>query len=341
MTVLVTGSGYIGSRVIRDLVDAGHETVVFDMGRPSPACAELLGPDRLATIRWHQGDVSDSHRLTAVVGAERPEAIVHTAFAMGLSDYRASGAGNSGLMPGHAGRDMVGEVNLALALRVNSGGMLNVLEAARLFDVKRVVYTSAFASLGRDIMNFYHEPIGDRALFMPDTMYGATKILNEVMAKIYFDKHGVDSIGFRIARTYGTSHPAPLTDLLRRVAIGEQVDLPDPDYINSYIYVEDCAAAHVHACFAPRTETRVFNLREGEYSNRELLAAIQRVFPGAQVVLTDGPGDGIPTPRIDASGVARELGWRAPHSLDDGLRAVFGHWRTQSDLPPLPSSGNH
>jgi nucleoside-diphosphate-sugar epimerase len=72
-----------------------------------------------------------------------------------------------------------------------------------------------------------------------------------------------------------------------------------------------------------------------------LLAAIQRVFPGAQVVLTDGPGDGIPTPRIDASGVARELGWRAPHSLDDGLRAVFGHWRTQSDLPPLPSSGNH
>ena len=335
MTYLVTGGwGYIGSRIVRDLVADGQSVIVFDASEPGPGARAVIGEKALAKVHAVRGDVSDAMQLYSVVEENKVAFLIHNAFAMGAADYRPKRSTDAPSLTN--GRHvMAAELNLGLALRVNCGGMLNVLEAARLFNVRRVVFTSALAALGLGITEIYHEPIGDRAVFAPDTMYGGTKVLNEVMAKIYADKFRVDNIGFRIARTFGIDSPLPFTDFLRRVAIEEKVDLPDPDYINSYIYVNDCANAHIFACTAPSTKTRVFNLREGEYSNRDLLAAINRVHPAARVTMVSGKGDGIPVPRLDATGIREELRWKARYSLDDALREIFNHWRQQSGLSPL------
>lgn len=324
MGYLVTGgAGFIGRRVVERLLADDERVIVLDR---QPA------PEGMERVRWICGDVADAHDVLSAVEGERPRFVIHTAFAMERADYRPPSAASP--LTG-AGREMVGETNLGLALRVNCGGMLNILDAARLFEVERVVYTSAVAAFGSDIATRHPAPIDDDAVFAPDSMYGATKLLNEVMARLHRDRFGIDSIGFRIARTFGLGNPAPFTDFLRRVAIGEEVDLTDPDYFNSYLFVDDCADALIHACTVPEPPGAVFNLREGEYSNRDLVAAIGRVHPHAKVRLVDGDSDGVRVPRMTDGGVAEQLGWRAPHSLDAALTQVFDAFRAQAGLPSL------
>jgi len=332
MAYLVTGAmGYIGSRVARDLLRAGHKVVGFDRATDSPEARGVLGDDFDRLVRV-QGDIGDTMQVFRAVHENEAEVIVHNAFSMDTADYRPPKGGAQAA----ATVRMVGEVDLAHALRVNSGGMLNILEAARTFGVRRVVYTSAFAALGSRIAQFHAEPITDDAVFQPDSMYGATKILNEVMASIYADRFGVDSIGFRIARTFGYSNPAmPFTAFNRDVALDRPVAFNDPNYINSYIYVEDCAAAHAYACDAPPQTRKVFNLREGEYSNQQLFDAIKRVKPNAEIRWDPSVNDGVPTPRILANAVRDELGWRPRYTLESALREIYNHWREQEGLPLL------
>ncbi len=322
MAYLVTGGmGYIGSRVVRDLLNAGNEVVCLDPAGVTAEAREVIGEQNLGKVKLVQGDVSDAVQVFRLVKENGIDMIIHHAFAMGLADY---------------GKERVGEQHLAYALRVNCMGMINILEAAHLFNVKRVVWTSAVLALGERIGDFHKEPIGDDAVFAPDTMYGGTKLLNEVMARIYFDRYGVDSIGFRIARTFGYSNlKIPFTEFNRKVALNIPVTMADPDYSNSYIYVEDCADAHVKACEVPTTKTRVFNLREGEYTNRQLLETIRRVNPGAKVSLVQGKSDGVRVPRLYTHGLRSELGWQAKHTLEEALREIYNYWRRKEGMPLL------
>lgn len=333
MTFLVTGgSGFIGRRIVMQLAARGERVAVFD--RDGPPEAIVTSDD----LRWTLGDVADQDALMAAVERHAPRFLIHTAFAMDRADYRPRTPTDSPLTRG--GVEMVAEQDLGLALRVNCDGMLHVLEAARRCSIERVVYTSAVAAFGSAIDALHRDPIGDEGVFAPDSMYGATKVLNEVMARLYRDRFDVDSIGLRIARTFGTGNPAPFTDFLRRVAIEEAVDLVEPGYFNSYLYVDDCADAHIFACTAPRPSSPVLNVREGEYSNADLAAAIARVHPTARVRLVDGRDGGVRVPRLLTPGMD-ELGWRAPHDLDRALIAAMNPWRIEAGLPPLaePAAG--
>jgi UDP-glucose 4-epimerase len=322
MAYLVTGGmGYIGSRVVRDLLNAGKEVVCLDPAGVTSEAREVISEQNLGKAKLVKGDVSDAIQVFRIVGENNIDMIIHHAFAMGLADY---------------GREVVGDLQLANILRINCMGMINMLEAAHLFNVKRVVWTSAVAALGLRIGDFHKEPIGDDAIFMPDSMYGGTKLLNEVMAKLYFDRHGVDSIGLRIARTFGYSNlKIPFTEFNRKVALNIPVTMADPDYSNSYIYVEDCADAHVKACEVPTTKTRVFNLREGEYTNRQLLETIRKVNPDAKVSLVEGVSDGIRVPRLDTPGLRDELRWRPKYTLEGALKEIYNYWRRKEGMPLL------
>ena len=232
---------------------------------------------------------------------------------------------------------MVAEDNPALALRVNCGGMLNVLEAARLFDVERVVYTSAVAAFGSAIADLHPDPIGDRGVFAPDSVYGASKVMNEVLARSYGARWGIESVGLRIARTYGVGNPAPFTDFVRRIALGQPAELADPDYFNSYLSVTDCADAHIHACTAPVAGAQVFNVREGEYSNRDLAAAIRRLLPDTAITWVPGSDNGVRVPCLLTEGMADQLQWQASRSLEAGLAEMMNDMRANAGLPPLPA----
>lgn len=74
-------------------------------------------------------------------------------------------------------------------------GTYNVLEAARLEGVRRVVFASSCQAIGRGLDEV--EP-ADTSHFRPVTLYGATKVMGEAMGRFYSDKHGLEFVGVRI-----------------------------------------------------------------------------------------------------------------------------------------------
>ncbi len=76
-------------------------------------------------------------------------------------------------------------------------GVYNVLEAARLEKVRRVVFASSVQAVGfgwRDSS----APLDVISLPRPSSLYGATKIMGEAMGRLYHDKHGLEFIALRI-----------------------------------------------------------------------------------------------------------------------------------------------
>ncbi len=322
MAFLVTGgTGYIGSYVVRDILDQNKnldKVVCLQRSGITPVAREVVGDDRLKRVKVVQGDVSDAVQLFEVIKENHIDVAVHIAY----------------LVP------PTSENQPAYALRVNCGGMSNILEAARLFGLKKVVWTSSSNALGR-VFEFYKEPIGDDdAIYRPDIMYGATKGLNEFMARLYFQKFGVDSIGFRLPRTYGIGrwhgHAQVFMDFLRNAALNTPTSIDDYDLKKAYLYVEDASSIIARACVHSTTKTRVFNIAEGEYSNREVVQAIRRINPGARIKLNKpkpGVVEGYVLPPVKTSGVRKELGWRAKYSLEDGLKRTLNYFRQQEGKP--------
>ena len=113
MAYLITGGmGYIGSRVLRDLLKAGREVVCLDPAGITPEAKEVIGEELSRKVEVVRGDVSDTIQFFRLVRERRVEVIIHHAFAMARNDHYS---------------ELIGEEQFANALRVNCGGMINVL----------------------------------------------------------------------------------------------------------------------------------------------------------------------------------------------------------------------
>lgn len=86
-------------------------------------------------------------------------------------------------------------------LEPNVVGIYNVLEAARLENVRRVVFASSIQAVGwnrRDSSEPTGEPTGVAMLPRPNSMYGVTKVWGETVGRYYHDKHGLEFIALRV-----------------------------------------------------------------------------------------------------------------------------------------------
>ena len=330
MACLVTGgTGFIGSYVVRDLLSQGKEVVCLQRSGVTPVSRFVIGEDNLDKVKVVQGDVSDTLQLFQVIQEHAVDLIVHVSYVM----------------------NDVSEIRPAYALRVNCIGMNNVLEAARLFGLRKVIWASSTQALGQ-LAELYKEPVGDdSAIYMINTMYGATKALNECMGRLYFEKFGVDSICLRIGFTLGVAKfigvgkeiDRALIQFFRNAALNLPATLAttDADRIRALCYVENLSDLIIKACDVPTTKTRTFNAIEYQRSVRQLAEIIRKVNPKAQVTIKEGVGieeatwGGNPEPVLDTTGVRTELGWKPKYSLEEAVKRIFNYFRQQEGLPPL------
>ncbi|MBI4332613.1 MAG: NAD(P)-dependent oxidoreductase [Chloroflexi bacterium] len=323
MAYLVTGgTGFIGSYVVRDLLEAGKKVVCLQRSGITPLFRNVVGEQNIDRVKIFQGDVSDPLQVFDVIRKGNVEVIVHLSYVLPpMSD----------LQP-------------AYALRVNCVGLNNVLEAVRLFGLKRLVWTSSSRAMGR-LKEVWDEPVGgDDALYMPDDFYGATKVLGEFMLKLYFDKYGTDSIGIRTARTFGTGKTTgtgtTLYQFFRNAALGIPATIGGANKVSAYQYVEDLSHLLVCACEVPTPKSRIFATGE-ELTTRQLVEIIRRINPQAQVTVEERADAGmvvIPASASaikDSSRVTVGLGWQPKYTVENGLRKLFNYFRQQEGMPPL------
>jgi UDP-glucose 4-epimerase len=330
MAYLVTGgTGYIGSYVVRDLLEAGKEVVCLQRSGITPVFRMAVGEKNLNKARIVQADISNTYQVFDIIRQNKIDAIIHLACILG-----ATGSSSAETQP-------------AYALQVNCLGMSNLLEAMRLFDIKKMVWTGTGQVFGH-LGEFYQGLVGDdNAIYMPDTMYSSTKVLCETMSRIYFDKFGVDSLGLRtgyilgIGKILGKGNS--FFQFLRNAATNLPAEMAcvDADQSRALGYVENTSDLILKACVSPALKTRNFNAVEYLVSNRELVECILRVNPKAKLTIKDKvtreqqTWGGNTEPKLDISGIRRELNWKPKYTLEEALTKIFNYFRQQEGMPPL------
>ncbi|HKY93570.1 MAG TPA: UDP-glucose 4-epimerase GalE [Nevskiaceae bacterium] len=320
MKVLVLGgAGYVGSHMVRRLLEAGHDVLVFDNLSTGHRAA-------IGDAQFMQADLLDPDAIDVAVKVFQPDAAMH-----------------------FAARSLVGEsvTDPVTYYRHNVGGTLNLLDALRRNGAPRLVFSSTAALFGVP----KSLPILEDDAAAPINPYGWSKRAAEAAiadactayglracALRYFNAAGADPSG-----TIGESH-TPETHLIPNVLraaagtgpalklFGDDFETPDGTCVRDYVHVNDLADAHLLAVEAlGRAELPAFqtyNLGNGQgFSVREVLASAQRVVgrPIPHSVVGRRPGD--PPSLVASSRRAREvLGWRPALDALDTIIETAWRW---------------
>jgi UDP-glucose 4-epimerase len=299
MRILVTGgAGYIGSVVTEELLQAGHQVVVYDNlleGHREAVAAE-------ATLI--QADLLDDETLRSTLNNHRVEAVIHMA--------AHSSVAESCEQPEKYHRN---NVVAGVAL----------LEAMRDASVKKIVFSSSAAVYGEPEL----QPIDERAPTRPANPYGATKLEFEKALGSYVASGGLRHASLRYFNAAGATencgeHHNPETHLIPlvlQVAAGqrEQIEVYGDDYatpdgtcVRDYIHVTDLARAHILALDHLDKGSATYNLGGGNgYSVLEVIHAAQEVT-GREIPTRVGPRRAGDPPTLVASSakIKQELDWQ-------------------------------
>ncbi|HET6874729.1 MAG TPA: NAD-dependent epimerase/dehydratase family protein, partial [Acidimicrobiales bacterium] len=210
--------------------------------------------------------------------------------------------------------------------RINTGGTLTVLEAARAAGVRRVVSTSSSSVYGGAAIL----PTPESAPLVPRSPYAVSKLAGEHYARVYWELHGLETVSLRLFNVFGPRQRPdsmyaaviPLfIDALRRAEPPEVHG--DGKQSRDFTYIDDAVAAFLAAGRAPadRSAGKVYNIAGGrEYSLLDLLEVLQKSLGVNVAPRHVGPRAGdVRHSRADATAAAADLGWSTQVSFEEGV----------------------
>lgn len=268
MKILVTGgAGYIGSHVVKCLLEAGREVVVIDNLAKGHLQAVTGG-------EFIKGDLEDKLLLKDIMSNYDIGGVIHLA--------ADSLVGESMKNPGKYYRN-------------NVANGINLLQAMVDSNVNHIVFSSTAAVYGEPEAM----PIPEEHPLQPTNTYGESKLFFEKILARYHQIYDLDYISLRYFNAAGADPSGeigeahePETHLIPIVlqkALGERQELyifgndyptADGTCVRDYIHVNDLAHAHILALDALEAgkDSAVYNLGNGQgYSVREVIETAHRV----------------------------------------------------------------
>jgi UDP-glucose 4-epimerase len=331
MTWLVTGgAGYIGSHVVRALLDSGRTVVVLD--DLSSGHRQFVPSD----VTLVEGSIVDRTAVDAALGAARDE-------------QREGGGTISGVV-NLAGFKYAG-VSVQQPLHtyeLNVTGLQVLLAAMLDAAVESMVFSSSAATYGTPDVDLVTEATPTS----PESPYGQTKLIGEWLLHDVGVSSGLRHTSLRYFNVVGSGHQdlydtsphnlfprilSALTAGETPMVFGTDYPTPDGSCVRDYVHVQDVADAHVgavEALEAGRPLEPVYNLGSGDgLSVLQIMDAVARVVgtPFAPQLLDRRPGD---PARIVASGelAARDLGWAMRHDVDAMVQSSWRAWTAAQQL---------
>ena len=324
MAILVAGgAGYIGSHMVKDLIEHGEDVVVAD--NLSTGHRDAINPK----AKFYEGDIRDRKFLDKVFDNEDITAVVHfAAFS---------------IVPESMSKPLKYFDN-------NTGGMITLLEAMRDHNIKYIVFSSTAATYGVP----EHMPIKETDPQNPINPYGLSKLMMEKMMAWADKAYGIKFVALRYFNvagaapdgTIGEDHgpETHLVPIILQVAQGKRKELsifgddyntPDGTNVRDYVHVMDLADAHILAIkyLEAGNKSNAFNLGSSTgFSNKQMLEAAREVTgkPIPAKMAPRRPGD--PDSLVAASDKARTiLGWKPKY--DDVHDIIATAWKGHSTHP--------
>ena len=296
-TTLVTGAaGQIGSALTPALRDRYGSSAVL--------ASDVVESDAVSEP-FETLDVTDYEALESVVERNDVDRIFHLAAILSAT----------------------GEQNPQRTYQVNVGGLYNVLEVGRAYDLEQIVVPSSIAVFGPTTPT---NP-GEETILRPTTMYGVSKVITELMADYYYRRYGLDVRGVRfpgllsheakpgggttdyaVEAFYGAIERSRYTCFLR-----EDSRLPMmymPDALNALIDLAEADDADLRY----RCE---YNVGALDFTPAELAAEIERHVPDFEMTYE-------PDERQDIAD-----SW--PDTVDDGAAREDWGWEPEYDLEEM------
>lgn len=319
--LVVGGAGYIGSHMVKLLLQQGNQVTTLDNLSSGHADAITGGV-------FLRGDIADRDFLKGVFSHDRFDAVMHFASCIEV--------GESVSNPGKYYRN-------------NVANTLNLLDAMVESKVPYFIFSSSAAVYGIP----QRTPMDESHPTSPVNPYGRTKLMVEQILEDFGHAHGMKTVSLRYFNAAGADPSGelgerhePESHLIPRVlqsasgrrggvtVFGTDYDTPDGTCIRDYIHVLDLCAAHLAGLnfLAASPKSLRVNLGNGHgYSVRQVIEAARRItqreFPvelGKRRV-----GD---APRLVAdSSLARDLlGWKPRYSR---LETILEHaWRWELEM---------
>jgi UDP-glucuronate 4-epimerase len=300
---------------VAELVRRGERVVALDVV-PGPGRLRLvLEPDELPRVEFAVADVADVRQLEQITDKYAITSVIHLA---GLQVPFCRADPQQGA-------------------QVNVIGTINVLELAKRGVVSTpVVYASSVAALDA--------PSEQVAALGPTTLYGVFKRANEATAAVYWQEHGVTSIGLRPHTVYGPGRDQGITSAptvaILSAAVGAEFRIPFGGSLTLQ-YTRDVAQAFIAASQQEYRGASVHSLPGTPVSMHEVIDTITSVLPESAGAITC---DETPLPfpaSLDSASFTALVGDLESTPLADGVRRSAEKFRQLISEgvihPPIPS----
>jgi nucleoside-diphosphate-sugar epimerase len=308
--VLVTGGyGCIGCWVSGLLLGRGDQVFIYDLREDTRRMRQVLSDELVGQVRFVAGDVADPAGLRAAIADNGITHVIHLA----------------GLQVPTCRADPL------LGARVNVLGTLAVFEAVRQAggQVRRLVYASSAAVFGPP-ESYPKGSLADDVPLQPASHYGCFKLCNEGNARVYFEEHGLSSIGLRPWTVYGvgrdfgmTSEP---TKAIKSLALHRSFHITFGG-IQDMQFAEDVAGTFVRCLEVPFSGAKAYNLRGDRVDMPAFRRLLAELDPAAEGLISCGDRQIALAYDLDDSGLRHDAGVMPHTPLTDGVRRTWEHFR--------------
>lgn len=298
--ILVTGgAGFIGSAIIKHMVEKGHEVVAYDLVKCNVDGAKS-----------HIGSILDMNELgIAMRGCDY---VVHLAAMLGVRRT---------------------EIKRMACLNINIQGTINVLENCVKEKVKKVLFSSSSEVYGEQIKI----PITEENPVNPKSIYAVTKLAGEEYLQAYKQVYGLDYSIVRFFNVYGPGQVAEfvMPRFIKAVSEGLSPTIYGTgEQARAFCYVEDAARGAALALFSDKASGEVFNIGNDQatISMKELAESVIKIS-GKNIELkfvdmgqSDREEGREILKRVPSIEKARSvLGYEPSVSVEEGIRKVMAN----------------
>ena len=327
MKILITGgAGFIGSAVVRQAIEAGHEVVNLDALTYAACLENVASVSDSPLYAFEHADIRDRAALDRIFTQHAPDAVMHLA------------------AESHVDRSIDAPAEF---IETNVNGTYNMLEAARAYwKAQGMPDSFRFHHISTDEV---YGSLGETGQFTEDTPYdprspySSSKAASDHLVRAWHETYGLPVVLTNCSNNYGPFHfPEKLVPV---IIINALAGKPLPIYgkganVRDWLYVED----HADALLTVLTKGelgRSYNIGgENERTNLELVHTLCSILddlrpaakPYADLItyVTDRPGHDARY-AIDPTRIRTELGWRPSVTVEEGLRRTVEWYLNNED----------
>ncbi len=313
MKCLVTGgAGFIGSHIIRHLLERGYETVcldnfdpTYDINTKKGNVASFIGNDNFQLI---EGDVRDRELLQDVITGI--DYIFHEAALVSVVESMK---------------------NPVKTIEINTIGTFNILEAALSGNVKKVILASSAAVYG-DSPVF---PKKESMIPVPKSPYAISKLDCEYAARIYFEEHGLKTTSLRYFNVYGprqdptSPYAAAIPIFLQKALKNQEIHIyGDGMQTRDFVFVNDVVQAN--ELVMSKGDGRTFNVANGiATSIKDIAEKIIKQTGSKSSTIYEKERSGDIKHSVADNTEIKKIGFKAKYDMNEGLKKTIEWYRNR------------